>query len=167
MASSFDQTCGEVEFTRELSEALLHEKFDDDKRDGKELAKYVKDLENCTMKWHEKKISYLLEDERLRSLLDLAEKKCTDADSERKNKVDGLDAISSHLRQRITTLEEELAKIESEKMASELEDDFNKKLEYNRSLQEYNSELEIDFRTLNEASKRAEMERSLAKSMGI
>lgn len=40
-------------------------------RDGKELADYVKDLKDCTTKWHEKKMSYLLEEDRLRSLLDL------------------------------------------------------------------------------------------------
>ncbi|KAL6207062.1 hypothetical protein ACLB2K_024307 [Fragaria x ananassa] len=165
MASSFDQTCGEVEFTRELSEALLNEKFDDDKRDGKELAKYVKDLENCTMKWHEKKISYLLEDERLRSLLDLAEKKCTDAVNSLRREREAWETLQISLLGKLEQLQEE--KLFAEQRASELEDDFNKKLEYNRSLQEYNSELEIDFRTLNEASKRAEMERLLAKSMGI
>lgn len=42
--------------------------------------------------------------------------------------------------------------------ASELEDEINRKLEYNRSLQEYNCELEIDISTVNEARERAEME---------
>lgn len=47
-----------------------------------------------------------------------------------------------------------------------MEDEINRKLEYNRSLQEYNCELEIDISTVNEARKRAEMETLTSQIQG-
>ncbi|XP_024198697.1 kinesin-like protein KIN-14D [Rosa chinensis] len=61
-------------------------------------------------------------------------------------------------------LEEE--KLAAEQRVSELEDEFNRKLEYNKSLEEYKSQLEADFSTLNEARKRTEMERLSSQIQG-
>lgn len=46
---------------------------------GKQIAEYVKDLKDCTMKWYEQnEKSHFLEEERLRTAIDLTEKKCSD-----------------------------------------------------------------------------------------
>ncbi|KAM5588564.1 hypothetical protein ABKV19_006829 [Rosa sericea] len=121
-ASVEGSDCGEAErvFTKEEVEELLNKKYKEKKFDHKgnaqQLAAYHKNLKDC-IKWYLKvEKEHLLEVERLQNLLNSAEKKCEDTEVEMKNVVDELNAINSNLRQTIATLEEKLAKEESEKM---------------------------------------------------
>ncbi|KAK9936151.1 hypothetical protein M0R45_013010 [Rubus argutus] len=73
--ASLNQNGGDFEFTKELVQALMHEKFGD-KANGKELAEYVKDLKDCTMKWYEEtEKAHFLEEKRLQTFLDFTKKK--------------------------------------------------------------------------------------------
>ncbi|KAB2601067.1 kinesin-1 [Pyrus ussuriensis x Pyrus communis] len=112
--------CANVEFTKEEVEALLIEKLKvkkfDHKGKAEQLADYSKRLKLC-IKWlQEVGEGHILEEEKLRNALASAEKKSADTEVEMKNKVDELNAVNSKLRENIATLEEKLAKEESEKL---------------------------------------------------
>ncbi|KAL5579168.1 hypothetical protein UlMin_011610 [Ulmus minor] len=109
-----------VEFTKEEVEALLNEKLKSSKYDLKkrleQLVDHNKRFKLC-VKWFQRVEDNLLaEQEKLRSALELCEKKCNDTEADMKNKVEEMNAIHSELRKTIATLEEKVAKEESDKM---------------------------------------------------
>nr|XP_011470975.1 PREDICTED: kinesin-1 isoform X2 [Fragaria vesca subsp. vesca] len=117
-ASVEGSECSEAEreFTKEEVEELLNKKYIEKKFDHKgnaqQRAAYHKNLKDC-IKWYQKvEKAHLLEVERLQNLLNASEKKCTDTEEKMKNMVDELNAINLKL----ATLEEKLAKEESDKM---------------------------------------------------
>ncbi|XP_021726252.1 kinesin-like protein KIN-14C [Chenopodium quinoa] len=109
-----------VEFTWEDVDALLNEKIKGKKFDLKgkleQISESNKKLRLC-IKWLQGKVHNLnQEQEKLRNSLDESEKKCSEIEIGRKNKEDELNTIVGELRHIITSLEEKLAKEESEKL---------------------------------------------------
>ncbi|PON64977.1 Kinesin-like protein [Parasponia andersonii] len=109
-----------VEFTKVEVEALLNEKLKSSKFDLKkrleQLTDHNKRLKLC-IKWFQRaEESNLLEQEKLRNALECSEKKCIDTEVEMNTKIEEIDAINSELRKTIATLEEKVAKEESDKL---------------------------------------------------
>ncbi|OVA13153.1 Kinesin [Macleaya cordata] len=115
--------CGSVEFTKEDVEALVNEKMKgknkfDYKGKCEQMTDYIKKLRLCIKWFQEIEASYVLEREKLQSTLDSLEKKCDETEVQMRNKVDDLETLIAGLRENAANLEEELAKVNSEKMAA-------------------------------------------------
>ncbi|KAM3701633.1 hypothetical protein ACB098_05G187200 [Castanea mollissima] len=113
--------CGTVEFTKEEVEALLNEKLKGKKLDPLKVKldnaiDYIKRLKLC-LKWFQQvEQNHVLEKEKLQSSIEAVEKKCTDTELEMKNKVEELNVIILDLRKTISSLEDRVAKEESDKL---------------------------------------------------
>ncbi|XP_028067212.1 kinesin-like protein KIN-14N [Camellia sinensis] len=118
LASNVGSDCGSVEFTREEVEGLLNEKMKTKnefnlKEKFDQMMKYIKRLRLC-IKWlQEFEGSYLLEQEKLRNLLEMAEKKCSDMEMLIKAKEEELNSIIIELRKTYSSLQEKFMKEES------------------------------------------------------
>ncbi|OIV91606.1 hypothetical protein TanjilG_09018 [Lupinus angustifolius] len=193
-----------VDFTSEEVEALLNQRMKKgnsyDKKEMDHRADLVKRLKLC-VRWYKRvEEGYIQEKEKLRIELQSAEKKCIDTETEMKNKIEELNETITNLRMTISSLEERIAKEESDKLeaidcyrkekearsvaeklqaclSTELEkvrdeksaaerkaisneDLYKRSQEYNMSLQQYNSRLQSDLETTNEAHKRLETEKA-------
>nr|XP_023876567.1 kinesin-like protein KIN-14C isoform X2 [Quercus suber]POF23374.1 kinesin-like protein kin-14c [Quercus suber] len=113
--------CGTVEFTKEEVEALLNEKLKGKKLDPLKVKldnaiDYIKRLKLC-LKWFQQvEQNHVLEKANLQSSIEAVEKKCTDIELEMKNKVEELNVIILDLRKTISSLEDRVAKEESDKL---------------------------------------------------
>lgn len=113
--------CGTVEFTKEEVEALLNEKLKGKKLDPLKVKldnaiDYIKRLKLC-LKWFQQvEQNHVLEKANLQSSIEAVEKKCADTELEMKNKVEELNVIILDLRKTISSLEERVAKEESDKL---------------------------------------------------
>ncbi|BAT73848.1 hypothetical protein VIGAN_01139200 [Vigna angularis var. angularis] len=193
-----------VDFTKEEVEALLNEKKKgntyDSKKKMEQMTDLIKRLKAC-VRWYKRiEEGYVQEKEKLQSELEASEKKCSDTETEMKNKIDELEETLSDSRRKISCLEERIVKEESDKLeainsygkekevrtkaekvrdekSAELEkvrdeksvaekkaisneDLYKRSQEYNMSLQQYNSRLQFDLETVNEALKRLETEKA-------
>ncbi|KAF8414066.1 hypothetical protein HHK36_002065 [Tetracentron sinense] len=156
--------CGGIEFTKEDVEALLNEKIKGRKFDIKgkvdQMTEYIKKLRLC-IKWFQGlEESHLLQQEKLRNLLESAERKCTEIEVQMTSKEQELNGIIAGLRENYASLEEKFRKEESEKLVASLNDMYKRLQEYNTSLQQYNSKLQTELATANETLKRVEKEKS-------
>ncbi|KAF9611774.1 hypothetical protein IFM89_034972 [Coptis chinensis] len=197
---------GIIQFTKEDVESLLNEKMKgknkfDYKGKCEQMTEYIKRLRLC-MKWfQELEERYVVEQEKLRNLLESADRKCIDLEVQMKNKIDELETLIGELRRNSVSLEERLAKVESEKMVAvdsynsekeakevvekmhaSLADEFERaqqdlqsanhrieslnatyrnSQEYNTSLQQYNSRLQMDCETYKRNLERLEQEKSV------
>ncbi|KAK9089605.1 hypothetical protein Scep_028687 [Stephania cephalantha] len=120
-ASSEGSEYGGIEFTREDVEGLLNEKMKGkNKFDFKircdQMMEYVKKLKLCIKWFQEMEESYLLERERLRTMLKSSEKRISETEVQMRYRTDELDLEISELSRTYTFLEEKLMKLESEKM---------------------------------------------------
>ncbi|KAL0535147.1 hypothetical protein IC582_029470 [Cucumis melo] len=118
--STEDSECGTVEFTKEEIDALLSEKLKGKKFDLKgkvdQITDHNKRLKLC-IKWFQQiEESHLLEEERLRTALESAEKKCSAIELEMKERADELSSTISVLRDNVASLEEKMTKEESDKL---------------------------------------------------
>ncbi|XP_038894858.1 kinesin-like protein KIN-14C [Benincasa hispida] len=118
--STDDSECGTVEFTKEEIDALLSEKLKGKKFDLKgkvdQITDHNKRLKLC-IKWFQQiEESHLLEEERLRTALESAEKKCSAIELEMKERADELSSTISGLRNNVASLEEKFTKEESDKL---------------------------------------------------
>ncbi|KAG4986978.1 hypothetical protein JHK86_034669 [Glycine max] len=114
---------GIIEFTREDVEALLNEKAKrKDRFNYKErcenMVDYIKRLKVCIRWFQDLEISYSLEQEKLKSSLELAQQKCTEIELLLKIKEEELNSIIVEMRRNCTSLQEKLVKEESEKTAA-------------------------------------------------
>ncbi|ESW21682.1 hypothetical protein PHAVU_005G090700 [Phaseolus vulgaris] len=114
---------GIIEFTREDVEALLNEKAKrKDRFNYKErcenMMDYIKRLKVCIRWFQDLEISYSLEQEKLKSSLELAQQKCKEIELLLKIKEDELNSIIVEMRRNCTSLQEKLVKEESEKTAA-------------------------------------------------
>ncbi|GMP56442.1 hypothetical protein CsSME_00020931 [Camellia sinensis var. sinensis] len=127
LASNVGSDCGSVEFTREEVEGLLNEKMKTKnefnlKEKFDQMMKYIKRLRLC-IKWlQEFEGSYLLEQEKLRNLLEMAEKKCSDMEMLIKAKEEELNSIIIELRKTYSSLQEKFMKEESGRLVRLLEE---------------------------------------------
>ncbi|XP_061336433.1 kinesin-like protein KIN-14C [Gastrolobium bilobum] len=204
--------CSTVEFTKEDVETLLNEKMKkgnpyDNKKKMDQMVDLIKRLKLC-VRWFKKvEEDNVQEKEKLQSELESAEKKCSDTETEMKNKIEVLNETIADLRKTISSLEERIANEESDKLeaincyrkekearsaaekvrdekSAELEKvrdeksaieqkaisnegEYKRSQEYNMSLQQYNSRLQSDLETANEAHKRLETEKAtIVESLG-
>lgn len=112
--------CGTVEFTKEEVEALLNEKLKGKKFDLKgkleQMTELIKRLKLCIKWFQQVEQNHVLEKEKLQSSMEAVEKKCIDTELEMKNKVEELNVIILDLRKTISSLEDRVAKEESDKL---------------------------------------------------
>ncbi|KAL6313978.1 hypothetical protein AAG906_011709 [Vitis piasezkii] len=121
--SSAGSECGGIEFTKEDVEALLNEKMKGKnkfnlKEKCDQMMDYIRKLRLCIKWFQELEGSYLLEQEKLRNMLDCAERKCNELEVLMKNKEEELNSIIMELRKNCASLHEKLTKEESEKLAA-------------------------------------------------
>ncbi|KAL0306427.1 UNVERIFIED_CONTAM: Kinesin-like protein KIN-14C [Sesamum radiatum] len=112
---------GVTEFTREDVEALLIEKLRiknkfNYKEKSEQMAEYIKRLKQC-IKWFQQcEGNYVTEQEKLKNLLELAEKKCNDMELLMKAKEDELNSIIMELRKNLEALQGKFSKEELNKL---------------------------------------------------
>ncbi|XWS09869.1 hypothetical protein CRYUN_Cryun39dG0026600 [Craigia yunnanensis] len=122
-ASNAGSECGGIELTREDVEALVSEKMKyKNKFNYKErcenMMEYIKRLRLCIKWFQELEGEYAFEQEKLRSALELTERRCSEMEVALKNKEEELNLIILELRKSLASLQEKLAKEESEKKAA-------------------------------------------------
>ncbi|CAK9142309.1 unnamed protein product [Ilex paraguariensis] len=122
-ASNAGSDCGSLEFTKEDVEALLSEKMKTkNKYNIKEkcdlMTEYIKKLRQCIRWFQENEGNFLSEQEKLKNMLDSAEKKCTDIEVLMKAKEEELNSIVMELRKKCSSLQEKFAKEETDKLAA-------------------------------------------------
>ncbi|MBA0776793.1 hypothetical protein Gotri_011741 [Gossypium trilobum] len=115
--------CGAIEFTREDVEALVSEKMKSkNKFNYKErcenMMEYIKRLRLCIRWFQELEGEYAFEQEKLRSALELIERRCYEMEMALKNKDEEMNLIILELRNSLASLQEQLVKEESEKKAA-------------------------------------------------
>ncbi|KAH6781069.1 kinesin 3 [Perilla frutescens var. hirtella] len=143
----------------------------------------AKRLKQCVKWFQQLEGNYATEQEKLKNLLEVAEKKCSDVELMMKENEDELNSIIMELRKNLDMLQEKHAKKELDKLkvqASLLEElkrtqednasnlqkiqslnDIYKRLqEYNTSLQLYNSRLQSELHETNETLKHVEKEKT-------
>ncbi|KAK8706089.1 hypothetical protein V6N13_049666 [Hibiscus sabdariffa] len=120
--STAGSECGGIEFTREDVEALVNEKMKYNKYNYKErcesMMEYIKRLRLCIKWFQELEGEYAFEQEKLRSALELTERKCSEIEVSLNNKDEELNLIILELRKSLASLQDKLAKEESEKKAA-------------------------------------------------
>ncbi|KAF8410940.1 hypothetical protein HHK36_003477 [Tetracentron sinense] len=122
-ASNGRSDCGGIEFTKEDVEALLNEKMKgkqklDFKGKCEQMMEYIKKLRLCIKWFQELDEGHLLEQEKLRNMLESADRKCTEIEVQMKNKEEELNAIIVELRRDYAILQDKFTKEESEKLAA-------------------------------------------------
>ncbi|XVE50512.1 hypothetical protein DITRI_Ditri01bG0168100 [Diplodiscus trichospermus] len=121
-ASNAGSECGGIEFTREDVEALVSEKMKykskfNYKERCENMMDYIKRLRLCIRWFQELEGEYAFEHEKLRSALELTERRCSEMEVALKNKEEELNLIILELRKSLASLQDKLAKEESEKKA--------------------------------------------------
>ncbi|KAL1537899.1 Kinesin-like protein KIN-14C [Salvia divinorum] len=113
---------GVIEFTKEDVEALLSEKpasknkFNYNFKEKKEqMDDCIKRLKQCVRWLRQLEGNYVTEQENLRNLLEVAEKKCSDVELLMKEKENELNSIIIKLRQNLDTLQEKHTEVELDK----------------------------------------------------
>ncbi|CAL5335784.1 unnamed protein product [Camellia sinensis] len=123
LASNGSSDCSIIEFTNEDVESLLNEKMrTKNKFNFKEkcdqMMEYIRRLRLCIKWFQELEGSYLLEQEKLNSLLEMSEKKCTDMELLMKEKEEEFNSIIMELKRNCASLQEISTKAESDKLAA-------------------------------------------------
>ncbi|XP_020233981.1 kinesin-like protein KIN-14C [Cajanus cajan] len=113
--------CSAVEFTKEEAEALLNWKPKkgnpfDHKKKLEQIADHNKRLRLCVRWYMGVEEGYIQEKEKLQTDLESAVNKCTDTENAMKIKIAESDETISNLRVNISSLEERVAKEESDKL---------------------------------------------------
>ncbi|VVB15958.1 unnamed protein product [Arabis nemorensis] len=122
-ASTAGSEYGPVEFTREDVEALLNErikyksKFNYKER-CENMMDYIKRLRLCIRWFQELELDYAFEQEKLKNALELNEKHCADMEVSLKNKEEELNMIIEELRKNFESVQIQLAKEQTEKLAA-------------------------------------------------
>ncbi|KAL3645470.1 hypothetical protein CASFOL_010650 [Castilleja foliolosa] len=122
-ASDCGSECGVIEFTKEDVEALLNERLKiknkfNYKEKSEQMADCIKRLKQC-LKWFQQlEVNYVTEQDKLKTLLDVAEKRSNDMELLMKAKEDELNSIIMELRNNLEALgvnfsEEERDKLEA------------------------------------------------------
>ncbi|XP_047342641.1 kinesin-like protein KIN-14N [Impatiens glandulifera] len=157
-ASTAGSDCDNVEFTQEEVEALLNEKMKTKNRfNAKEkhdlMMEYIKKLRQC-IKWYQKiEKGYLIEQEKLKESLQTAENKRDETEMLMKAKEEELNSIIIELRKNCSSLQEKLAKEESEKLAAI--DSFTKEKEDKAAVERLNVSLSDKLKNAEEENSNA------------
>ncbi|KAE8704048.1 Kinesin-1 [Hibiscus syriacus] len=121
--SNAGSECGGIEFTREDVEALVNEKMKyrnkfNYKERCENMMDYIKRLRLCIKWFQELEGEYTFEQEKLRSALELTERRCSEMEVSLNNKEEELNLIILELRKSLASLQDKLTKEESEKKAA-------------------------------------------------
>ncbi|XP_073026079.1 kinesin-like protein KIN-14N isoform X2 [Primulina eburnea] len=119
--SNSGSECGLIELTKEDVEALLTEKPRvknkyNYKEKSEQMLEIIKRLKQCIRWFQQLEGNYVLEQDKLKNLLDLADKKCNDLELFMKAKEDELSLIIMELRKNLESLQEKFAKEETDKL---------------------------------------------------
>ncbi|KAA3467520.1 kinesin-1 [Gossypium australe] len=122
-ASNAGSECGGIEFTREDVEALVNEKMKykskfNYKERCENMMEYIKRLRLCIKWFQELEGEYAFEQEKLRNALEFTERRCSEMEVALNNKEEELNLIILELRKSLASLQDKLAKEESEKKAA-------------------------------------------------
>ncbi|KAK8472479.1 hypothetical protein PHAVU_002G218100 [Phaseolus vulgaris] len=189
VTEAVDFTKEEVEtLLNEKKEKKKGNTYDNNKKNMDQMTVLIKRLKAC-VRWYKRiEEGHVQEKEKLQSELEASEKKCNDTETEMKNKIDELKETLSDLRMKNSSLEERIVKEESDKLeaincygkekevrteAEKVRDEKSAELEkvrdeksvaekqeYNMNLLQYNSRLQSQLETCNEALKRVETEKT-------
>ncbi|KAG9143182.1 hypothetical protein Leryth_010113, partial [Lithospermum erythrorhizon] len=193
--------CATIDFTQDYVQALLNEKLKTKNMKKCDLmSEYIRKLKHCINCFQHLQADFVSEKDRLNTLLQLADSKCSQMENLMNAKQLEFNSIIAQLNSTIHSLElksalEESAKLEAldsfisekdarlvaEKLQSSISDQLaraqednatsNKKIlslndtykrlqEYNTSLQQYNSKLQLEIASINETLKRVEKEKA-------
>ncbi|EPS63940.1 hypothetical protein M569_10842, partial [Genlisea aurea] len=118
-AVNSESDCVAMEFTAEDVESLLNEKLKKSRLNHKEnsekMSEYIKRLKLCIKWFQQLEMKHNSEQENLKNLLDLADKKCSDTELMMKEKEDELNSNITLLRKDLHALKEKLSVEELEK----------------------------------------------------
>ncbi|XP_075487437.1 kinesin-like protein KIN-14C isoform X2 [Primulina tabacum] len=119
--SNSGSECGLIELTKEDVEALLTEKPRvknkyNYKEKSEQMLEIIKRLKQCIRWFQQLEGNYVVEQDKLKNLLDLADKKCNDLELFMKAKEDELSLIIMELRKNLESLQEKFAKEETDKL---------------------------------------------------
>ncbi|PIN19618.1 Kinesin (KAR3 subfamily) [Handroanthus impetiginosus] len=119
--SNSGSDCGVIEFTKEDVEALLCERLKiknkyNYKEKSEQMTDCIKRLKQCIKWFQQLEGNYATEQEKLKNLLELAEKKCNDMESLMRAKEDELNSIIMELRKNLEALQEKFSRVELEKL---------------------------------------------------
>ncbi|KAL2476219.1 Kinesin-1 [Abeliophyllum distichum] len=119
--STAGSDCGVIEFSKEDVEALLHEKLKvknkfNYKEKSEQMAECIKKLKQCIRWFQQLEGNIVTEQEKLKNLLELAEKKCNDMEALMKAKEEELNSIIMELRKNLEALQEKFTKEELDKL---------------------------------------------------
>ncbi|KAK4484414.1 hypothetical protein RD792_006993, partial [Penstemon davidsonii] len=118
--SNSGSECGVIELTKQDVEALLNEKLRiknkfNYKEKSEQMVDYIKRLKQCIRWFQQLEGNYVTEQDKLKNLLELAEKKCNDMELLMKAKEDELNSIIMELRKNLDALQGKFAKEELDK----------------------------------------------------
>ncbi|XP_057950155.1 kinesin-like protein KIN-14N [Malania oleifera] len=121
--SAASSDCGGIEFTREDVDALLNEKMKGKnkfnlKEKCDQMMDYIRKLRLCIKWFQELEGSYLLEQETLRNMLEMNERKQTETEAQMRNKEEELNSIIVELKKNYMSSQEKFAKEEADKFAA-------------------------------------------------
>ncbi|KAJ4980406.1 hypothetical protein NE237_031243 [Protea cynaroides] len=122
-ASAASSQCGCIEFTLEDVEALLNEKMKgktkfDYKGKCEQMTEYVKKLRLCIKWFLEREDNHVLEQEKLKNMVECAEKECTELKMQMKSKEEESNSIIAELRKSYASIEARCTKEEADKLAA-------------------------------------------------
>lgn len=114
-----------MEFSKQEVDSLLNEKMKgknkfDYKGKSEQMADYIKKLRLCIKWFQDLEQNYLLEQEKLRTLLESTDTKCTHLEIQMKNDTHRLESVIARLNTDITCLQDKLALLQSEKMVTHI-----------------------------------------------
>ncbi|XP_022877512.1 kinesin-like protein KIN-14N [Olea europaea var. sylvestris] len=119
--STASSDCGVIEFTKEDVEALLHEKLKvknkfNYKEKSEQMSECIKKLKQCIRWFQQLEGNLVTEQEKLKNLLELAEKKCNDMELLMKAKEEELNSMIMELRKNLEVLQKKFTKEELDKL---------------------------------------------------
>ncbi|XP_042066453.1 kinesin-like protein KIN-14N isoform X1 [Salvia splendens] len=117
--SNFGSDCGAIDFTKDDVDALLNEKLKKNlnyREKNDKMIDFIKRLKQCIKWFLQLEANYVEEQEKIRQLLELAEKKCNDTESMMKAKEDELNSIIMELRKNLEALQSKFAKEEVDRV---------------------------------------------------
>ncbi|XP_047951925.1 kinesin-like protein KIN-14N isoform X1 [Salvia hispanica] len=117
--SNIGSDCGAIEFTKEDVDTLLTEKLKKNlnyREKNDKMIDFIKRLKQCIKWFLQLEANYVEEQEKIKKLLELAEKKCNDTESMMKAKEDELNSIIMELRKNLEALQSKFAKEEVDRV---------------------------------------------------
>ncbi|KAL1562924.1 Kinesin-like protein KIN-14C, variant 2 [Salvia divinorum] len=117
--SNFGSDCGAIEFTKDDVDTLLNEKLKKNlnyREKNDKMIDFIKRLKQCIKWFLQLEANYVEEQEKIKKLLELAEKNCNETELMMKAKEDELNSIIMELRKNLEALQSKFAKEEVDRV---------------------------------------------------